>query len=748
MCFNKVTYNIIFIWSFIQKCPVKLNETLGFLSYSSQANDYFSLAIMNNSTDFTEFLKQLLRRKIASGFMLAGSVAELPLQYVLMNITDIDQMIFPLNSCALSPNDPRPKNFFGNCFIIETSEAYPGFARLRLVETRNIYLTGKDLLLKENATGPAVTDTYITGVDLKQSLSVDEINRYKRRLGGFEKATVDHVDCIFCPVWPTVAVEWIRRKRSNGWPTKKLIESVVKGGCHFVVKAHHSSPQDDTMFRFSFSYAEIVLVNSWSPVQKYIYHILRLMKGKVEKFCKEGGSQIAISSYTLKTLMLWSCEKKSSEFWNESSIETSVNELVCDLIEWLINGCCPNYFIPSNNMFDHPMDNVDLTVQMLSTSIYTEIPKLIASQPVANLGCFLSVSFSDKVLLCGQFGISQASNFIDPVNPERKENLMPDQLVAVGSEFSDLFRGMSANLRVAKNRFVYENQTKSYLEREAMAYYALAMTTNPQSLSKVVINLYKTVLDNFLDLKKAIHCDCNAHRSIVYVREATTKETEAGQRSQGCIPATTRHDVEKLLGIKLDLACLAVDRFSPKVSYFISAAYRVNFYFTYLENYRRCLELCKEVQDHCNALSQKAYVGEYFQTLCSLVLTSRWSAIFDRHIQMVTGFVLLYEHYAAKWRKRTMNSIREESNLIDNTFVIYISPTKFINYIENQCRRRLYSRRSSSEVWLDQLLESISLIMNATIKTNRPTGLLTTESQRNLKKYSLTVVRNLLTAAN
>lgn len=718
------------------------------MRYSSQANDYFSSVIMNNSTDFTEFLKQLLGRKIEFGFMLAGSVAELPLQYVFMNITDVDQMIFPLNSCALSPNDPRPKNFFGNCFIIETSKAYPGFSRLRLAGTKHIYLKGKDILLRGNATGPAVTDTYITGVDLHQSLNVDEINRYKRRLGGFEKATVDHVDCIFCPVWPTVAVEWIRRKRSNGWPTKKLIESVVKGGCHFVVKAHRSCPRDDTMFRFSFSYAEIVLVNSWCPVQKYIYHILRLMKGNVEKLCNEGGYQIAISSYTLKTLMLWSCENKSTEFWNESSIETSVNELVCDVIAWLINGCCPNYFIPSNNMFDHPIGNVDLTVEMLSTSINTEIPKLIASQPVANLGCFLPISFSDKVLLCGQFGISQASYFIDPVNPERNGNLGPDQLVAVGSEFSDLFRAMSANLWAAKKRFIYENDTKSYLEREVMAYYALAMTTNPQSLSKIVINSYKTVLDNFLDLKKPIHCHCKAYRSIVYVREATTKETEAGQRWQGCTPATTRQDVEKLLGIKLDLACLAVDRFSPKVSYFISAAYRVNFYFTYLENYRRCLELCKEVQAHCNALSLKAYFGEYSQSLCSLVITSRWSAVFDRHIQMVTGFVLLHEHYAEKWRKRTMNSIREESKLIDDTFVMYISPAKFINYIEIQCRRRLSSKKSSSEVWLDQLLESISLIMTATIKTNRPTGLLTSESLRNLKMYSITIARNLLNAAD
>ena len=66
----------------------------------------------------------------------------------------------------------------------------------------------------------------------------------------------------------------------------------------------------------------------------------------------------------IKTLMFWECEQKPKEFWEDERVETSVKELLCIMIEWLIDGCCPNYFIPDNNMISTATEEVDFTEEI------------------------------------------------------------------------------------------------------------------------------------------------------------------------------------------------------------------------------------------------------------------------------------------------------------------------------------------------------------------------------------------------
>src|SRR6218665_2445622 len=323
---------------------------------------------MENCGDFREFVELLLQRKVPMGYMLAGSVAELPVQYVMTNLTDFDNMNFSLAVCALSPTDPFPHKFHGDVLLIETSIAFPGFARLKDYYSWHDYLKRSQLLMSR-LPGPALKGMFMSSTELNSLLTENERKIFQRQLQEYEITTVDVVNSVFCPIWPTAALEWVRRKRNNGWPTKELLSKVVHGGCHFVAKAHPGCPDDETLFRFSFSSAEIVLVTSWFATQKYIYHILRLIKDSVAKQLKRKLLESAISSYTMKTLLLWACENKSPSFWENRSITTSVSELLCELIEWLIEGRCQNYFIPSNNMFEYPMGDVYLTVQILSSFV-------------------------------------------------------------------------------------------------------------------------------------------------------------------------------------------------------------------------------------------------------------------------------------------------------------------------------------------------------------------------------------------
>ena len=90
----------------------------------------------------------------------------------------------------------------------------------------------------------------------------------------------DAVHCIRCLSWPPQAADWSTRHRNYDWPDSATVDRVVSNGCDVVNVAHRQCRQDEWMskyqWRLSFSRAEIVLINSWMPVQQIVYHMLRV----------------------------------------------------------------------------------------------------------------------------------------------------------------------------------------------------------------------------------------------------------------------------------------------------------------------------------------------------------------------------------------------------------------------------------------------------------------------------------------
>ena len=123
----------------------------------------------------------------------------------------------------------------------------------------------------------------------------------------------DSVHCIRCLQWPTQAADWPARRRNYGWPDSATVYRVVSNGCDVVGVAHRQCRQHERMakqqHRLSFSRAEIVLVNSWMPVQQIVYHMLRVFT-KTKRLSDSDNSEAgSLSNYHIKTLMLWACEK-------------------------------------------------------------------------------------------------------------------------------------------------------------------------------------------------------------------------------------------------------------------------------------------------------------------------------------------------------------------------------------------------------------------------------------------------------
>ena len=93
-------------------------------------------------------------------------------------------------------------------------------------------------------------------------------------------------------------------------------------------------------WRLSFSRAEIVLTNSWMPVQQIVYHILRVFV-KTERLTDsaDNSGSSTLSNYHIKTLMLWACEVKTRSWWTDDlSLVRICVELLHDLAVWLTEG--------------------------------------------------------------------------------------------------------------------------------------------------------------------------------------------------------------------------------------------------------------------------------------------------------------------------------------------------------------------------------------------------------------------------
>jgi len=180
------------------------------------------------------------------------------------------------------------------------------------------------------------------------------------------------VRCVRCLSWPSQAADWPTRHRSYGWPDSATLDRVVSNGCDLVQVAHRQCREHEWMgefqWRLSFSRAEIVLINSWVPVQQIAYHILRVYM-KTERLTEsvDNSEPAIMSNYHIKTLMLWACELKPRSWWTENlNLVRICAELLNTLSVWLNDTRCPHYFLNNCNLLDTSLSNAAIRNKLMS----------------------------------------------------------------------------------------------------------------------------------------------------------------------------------------------------------------------------------------------------------------------------------------------------------------------------------------------------------------------------------------------
>ena len=217
--------------------------------------------------------------------VITGSVAEFYIEPMLSCVGDLDIMVHRSDELVIpagtAPPTQLPDEFDSLVEVYEiVDNEFPGYVYLmssyllteciddgkyNAQKSERLYKTYKD---DDQGHGPA----FVTESRPPPS--------FVGRLTAGAASSADNVRCIRCLSWPRQAAEWPTRHRNYGWPDSATVDRVVSNGCDVVQVAHRLCRQDEWMrhrhHRLSFSRAEIVLLNSWIPVQQILYHMLRV----------------------------------------------------------------------------------------------------------------------------------------------------------------------------------------------------------------------------------------------------------------------------------------------------------------------------------------------------------------------------------------------------------------------------------------------------------------------------------------
>jgi len=285
-----------------------------------------------------------------------GSVAEFYIEPMLPHVGDIDVMYHRNSQLAIPRGHPPPTQlpaeFHNYVQVAEIIDSHlPGY----------VYLVARYLLTQcidddkynciEHDEGPYYVSHALYDFDLGDN--------HGPALCIVEEHTLLHstdlVRCVRCLSWPLQAADWPARHRNYNWPDSATLDRVVSNGCDVVGVAHRQCRQHEWMgqcqYRLSFSRAEIVLMNSWMPMQQIVYHMLRYFI-KTERLtdCADNSGAGTLSNYHIKTLMLWACELKARSWWTESlNLVRICVELLHILSVLLTDTRCPHYFINNCN---------------------------------------------------------------------------------------------------------------------------------------------------------------------------------------------------------------------------------------------------------------------------------------------------------------------------------------------------------------------------------------------------------------
>ena len=242
-----------------------------------------------------------------------------------------------------------------NSYLLVPDEQ-PGYVRLQLVHNGDVqWGTCPELKLDKYHHLSVDINNRVCLVQNSGSegLTLTEVHRKEGPAIHFDakngQTSSDTVFALWCTDWPECAREWLSRRRIHGWPSKELIKQCKSLGFIVVSASHPASDEKQFQWRISFSHQERLLVTQFNTVQLKCYILLKIIK---KELIKQDIKEDTLTSYHLKTCMLYILENTPSELWVPENLLGCLIMCLRQIHLWIRDEEIPNYFIPGENMLD------------------------------------------------------------------------------------------------------------------------------------------------------------------------------------------------------------------------------------------------------------------------------------------------------------------------------------------------------------------------------------------------------------
>jgi len=567
--------------------------------------------------------------------LITGSVAEFYIEPMLPHLGDIDVMGHLNDQLAIPRGHPPPTQlpaeFHDYVYVFEIIDSHlPGY----------VYLVSRYLLTECSDDGNYKAVEYDMQLYLRNTADIEDVDVVSHGPAliyrSVTRVSKDIVSCVRCLVWLPQAADWPTRHRNHGWPDSATLDCVVSNGCDVVGVAHRQCRQHKWMGKYqrrlSFSRAEIVLINSWMPVQQIVYHMLRYF-AKTERLTDRADNSGAdtLSNYHIKTLMLWACELKSTSWWiGDLNLIRVCVKLLHTLAVWMADERCSNYFINNCNLIDNAYDVQTVSNQLMSIN-----------------ESWLSTWYINKYIRrCSQLCASHVSRMMDDVTTSVKLQNAVTAIVAWKENNALIRKRRAFNLaQLGIQLFFREVYSLHCLDAWSYVYFMkelskfdsrlviysksvvllhIAEILSESDLSDEIVDTLATVLGHFLDIRRK----SNRRGSRQLLFKAIKLMKVVSNKSLSTM---------SLIEIELSKAYLyralrCKDSDSDSI-YCLTNVYLAVLYYT-AEHYQTAIDHCKLVtrsQDH-SQYSSHVVQGEILPKV-------------DDHIHNVLGLIVFYQYF-------------------------------------------------------------------------------------------------------
>ena len=431
-------------------------------------------------------------------------------------------------------------------------------------------------------------------------------------------------------------------------------------------KAHQSQRDDKTEWRFSFSRAELILVTSWSQHQVYIYHILRLIKKQLITFCG-GEEKTILSTYHVKTQMLWASEEKYEDFWEKENVLKSVDEILLNLVECLICKNIPNYFMPANNIMGHIDDSenfgkeIDFILKWVTEDCTSGLLK--KAHP-ACLDCRAALRLKNSALLNVSCRFYAYNHNYFPDDGDVSKEVEKLKINLLKKDIGSLFKGLQSQVSLMRTRHRLKlDETKS-MELEIGEYFRKSVEENDLGFTKVK---YSTT--------SGVHFFRSLGIKANYIDELRNGYNSTDRNVEVTCENTSQNGLQHFPAIVFELLISRANEIYACPSYLYGLAFGANFHYVTEQDYQAALNLCEVgIKDRHRLLSS---------TALPFMFASDFAILYDRPMQTVMGFLLVFARVVI-------------SETLNPRVCLRMSTLMFLHYIRIQCfvRQRQLSRLS------------------------------------------------------